>query len=115
MTLSMDTIVNAIRATHWMETCVPDVCVLPDMPNAELAVDHLVFPHTLIVECSPGHSTGVPPGNYFGIGCAAGGTTTYNGGNVLPQCSPVSCGQPPSVMAEEVDVREYFYGESSVS
>lgn len=95
------------------QLCVAQVCQIPAAANTIVTTTELTFPHTLFVECERGHETQYNK-DHFMIMCNPEGETVYVG-DENPQCAPKVCGHPPDVVAEHQEVRNYHFGETSVS
>lgn len=103
------------------QICEPKTCPMPAWENVFSTETELKFPQTLFVTCTEGHDLG-NHADAFQIECSADGVITpatdpFSGSTStdMPQCRPKVCGQPPQVFAEQQEVRDYIFGESSVS
>jgi len=94
--------------------CLAKVCQMPSWDNVVSSVAELRFPETLYVECAEGHDLGNHEA-HFQIECSADGVITFGGSATMPQCRPKVCGHPPQVHSEHQEVRDYVFGETSVS
>jgi len=95
--------------------CMPKVCPVPSLENVVSSVAELRFPETLFVECAEGYDLGSISETHFQIECSADGVITYGGSANVPQCRPKVCGHPPFVHSQHQEVRDYHFGETSVS
>jgi Notch-like protein len=101
------------------QLCVPEICPLPAWDNVIAPdVTELFFPYTLVMECMDGYDLGgggSKARTFFAVQCEAGGMLTSGGNPAIPECVPKVCGTPPNVGAEVVELRDYHFGETSIS